>query len=425
MALAENQIPQRLQIALYFGTLMLTLGLADPLGIVNLPILFLLKDTLGRRPPTVAAFETIILTPVYFGLFFGFLRDRWRPFGLGDRGYLLLSAPVAVCAYIWLAIRPISFTSLLAAVLLIMVAFQFMDTAAQAMIAAVGQRYRMTGRLSAVAELLEVSPKIIAMLLGGWMVGHANPRTTFLAAAMITALIACQSLWRPDSNFAEHGKVRVVVEDSRAAVRRLLRHRPLWPTAAILLMWNFAPGWGTSFLYYLSDEVGISSEVFAICKAVHLACIAATALLYGIYCHRKTLRTMLWWGVGLNIFPGVLFLLIHSAPAAIGVSALVGLACGVGNVAVFDLLLRSCPKHLEGSAMMLGFAALTAAEAAGDLLGSFLYDQSGFLLCLVIDALGTLCILPLLRWVPSGVLDSRDQDWKELPSTVNSEAGIV
>ena len=64
---------------------MLTLGLAEPTGLVSLPLLFWLKDGLGLTPQSVAVFEAVALAPLYFGFLFGFLRDRWRPLGRNDR----------------------------------------------------------------------------------------------------------------------------------------------------------------------------------------------------------------------------------------------------------------------------------------------------------------------------------------------------
>ena len=77
--LAPSSRTQR-QLGAYFAVLMLTLGLAEPTGLVSLPLLFWLKDGLGLRPQAIAAFEAVALAPLYFGFVFGFVRDRWRPF---------------------------------------------------------------------------------------------------------------------------------------------------------------------------------------------------------------------------------------------------------------------------------------------------------------------------------------------------------
>ena len=402
MSLPEPPRRQRREIAVYFGALVVTLGIADPQGMIHLPILFALKDALGLRPTSVAVFDAVALLPVYCGVLFGFLRDRWQPFGLGDRGYLMLAPPLAMAGYLWLALHPVGYAGLLVAVLAIMVAFQFMDTSAHALLASVARRTNMTGRLSAVAELAEVAPKVVAVLIGGWLVMNASPQAAFVLAAVLTAAIGAISLWRPRSIFAVESTVATAPGDREVSISRLLRQRTLWPTLAILYLWNFAPGWATPFLYYASDVIHLSSPVFAACKAATLGCIAVAAVGYGAFCHRVSLRRLVVCSVWINAVAGALFLLIGNGTQAVVVCAVVGLATGLGNVAVFDLLLRACPKGMEGSATMLGYAALAAADVCADLLGAWIYDRHGFVPCVVLDVVATLCILPLMLQLARG-----------------------
>ncbi len=399
---------ERREIGAYFGLLMLALGLADPLGIVNLPILYLLKDEFGLRPPAVAAFEAITLLPVYFGFLCGVLRDRWRPAGFGDRAYFLLSAPLAVTGYIWLAATPASYGVLLIGILLITVAFQFMDTVTEALVTVVAQRHSMTGRLSAFTEFADVVPGILAMLAGGWLAAHAGLGTTFSIAAALTATIVLHALWRPRTIFDRPDALSGATAEPRAAISSLWRHRPLLLTVAILMLWNFSPGWGIPFLYFASETIGLSSEAFGLCQAVNLACIAASTLGYGLLCQRQPLGRTLRWGIVLNIFPGALFLVISDTFQAVIVSAVLGAVFGIANVALYDLLRRACPQKMEGSGTMLGFSALTLAGTIGELFGSVLYEHGGFVACLAIEALATACILPLLLRLPKALLDTCD-----------------
>ena len=85
-----------LQIGFYFATLTLASGLGHPDGLLRLPIQFWLKDQLGTSPQQLALFEALACTPVYLAFVFGFLRDHWRPFHFHDRGYLVLSALMAI-----------------------------------------------------------------------------------------------------------------------------------------------------------------------------------------------------------------------------------------------------------------------------------------------------------------------------------------
>jgi hypothetical protein len=391
---------RRGEVAAYFGLLLLTIGLADPQGLVHVRLLYTLKDELGTSPSALAVFDAITMLPVYCGIAFGILRDRWSPFRLGDTGYLLLAAPAAVFGYIWLATAPrVSYAALLAVVLLISVAFQFMETSAHALVAGVAQRLRMTGRLSALAELAEVAPKAIAFAIGGWIVANCASSIAYFGAAALAATIVIPALWRPRAVFAAAPET---TDDaaSVAFMRRLLGARGLGPTIAILFLWNFAPGWATPFLYYLSDQLHATPTLFGICKATTLAAIGTAAVAYAWLCHGHGLGRMLRLSVWVNAVAGLLFLVIADAPQAVAICAVVGLATGLGNVAVFDLLLRACPRKLEGTATTLGYAAFAAADVAGDLLGAVLYERFGFAPCVLLDVVATLSILLLLARLP-------------------------
>ncbi|HUR32346.1 MAG TPA: hypothetical protein VM032_01030, partial [Vicinamibacterales bacterium] len=160
----------------YFATLTLATALGDPGGLLSLPVQFTLKEQFGFGPQRLAAVEVLFFIPVYFGFAFGFIRDRWRLFGWGDRGYLLLGGPVAVLCYLWLARGPTGLVPLLAALFVAMCAYQLFDVAIDALLTAVAQRHLMTGRLSAMVEVTEALPGILAFIAGGWMAAHTSLR---------------------------------------------------------------------------------------------------------------------------------------------------------------------------------------------------------------------------------------------------------
>ena len=113
----------------------------------------------------------------------------------------------------------------------------------------------------------------------------------------------------------------------------------------------------------------------------------------------------------LNVFPGVALLVIHSGPQAIVVAGIIGVLGGFGNVALCDLLLRCCPRDLEGTANMLCLSSFAMAGAAGDLLGAWLYGRGGFAACIAVDALATLLIIPLLARLPDGLTSLKDGEF--------------
>ena len=394
--------------------MLVTLGLAEPTGLVSLPLLFWMKDDLRLAPHSIALFDALVLMPMYLGFGFGFVRDRWRAFGRDDRGLLLIAAPIAIASYCWVAGNPTGWTRLIAGVVVAALAFECLGTTAEALMTAAAQRHEMTGRLSALAEVAEIVPSVAAMLIGGWMATHLAASTSFLVAAAATTIVVAQALWRPKSVF-DAGPGAALAEGGAGALRRLVKHKPLWIVSAALFLWNFSPGWGTPLAFFLSDRLGFSAEAFGAFRAVGFASGALAALVYAILCRHVPLRRLLRWSIVLNVLPAFLLLFAHDTVQALGVSALVGFLLGMLNIALFDLLRRSCPSRLEGSGVMLGYSFFSIGGMFGDVLGSWMFERAGLAACLTVDAIATVGVFAACTLVPREVLASRDGESDVIP----------
>jgi MFS family permease len=403
----EPSATTRAHLGLYFGILLLTLGLAEPNGLISLPVLFWLKDGLQLSPHSLAVFDAITLVPTYFTFAFGFLRDRWKPLGRSDRGYFLLLVPIASASYCWLAAGAHTWTRLLLGILVATAAFEALAATTEALMTAAAQHHVMTGRLSAVSEVAEMVPSIASFLIGGWMASHVALPATFLVAAALTSLVLVQTLWRP-SLVVSHSTLAASNEKHTQAIRQLLRDRTLLPAVGVLLLWNFSPGFGTPLLYFLSDHVRVSPEVYGTYQAVADASSAVAAFVYAVTCRRFPLGRILKWTLAANLLVGFLLLLAGNGVQAVTIGAIIGLVLGMGNIGLFDLLRRSCPPRLEGTGMMLGYSVFAASGTVSDLLGAWLYEHGGFVPCLVGDAIATAGIFPLLMRVPHAVLAARE-----------------
>src|ERR1700722_5777527 len=91
---------RRLGLFLFAGLLMLLLNLGDPaVGLINIPVSFFLKNRLHLAAHEQAMFRLWIGAPLFVSFCFGFLRDRWSPFGSGDRGHLMLFGVLTAAIY--------------------------------------------------------------------------------------------------------------------------------------------------------------------------------------------------------------------------------------------------------------------------------------------------------------------------------------
>jgi MFS family permease len=396
------------EVLSYFAILNIAIGLGSPLGIAAIPITYFLKDALHLTPVRLAVFLAIASIPVCGGFAFGFIRDRWRSARWGDRQYLFACAVVAAGGYLWLATSPIDYYKLLSLVVVIVGVYVMIFASAQALMTGVAQAHGMTGRLSVAFSFGYFTPAVISALAGGWLVAHASVRGTFLIAGGVTIVIAMQAFWRLEAA-NEFESALTPRENGFAAIRRLIRHRPLWPAAAIYFLWNFSPGWGTPMFYHLTEHVRISSELFGTFTALQSLFFLPTTLLYGYLCTRAPLSRLLWWGTIVAILQGPIMFLALGPTSTIIVAILYGLFGGFATAAYIDLIMRSCPKGLEGTAMMVANTSMFAlAGNAGNLLGSWIYSNGGFASAVIITTLATALIVPLLRAVPSHLTATRD-----------------
>jgi hypothetical protein len=102
-------------------------------------------------------------------------------------------------------------------------------------------------------------------------------------------------------------------------------------------------------------------------------------------------------------------LFIHTPTQSYWAALAMGLLGGIGQPAFMDLAMRSTPKGLEGSMMMLLWTMYWIAVKAGDLWGADLFDHhGGFNTTLWATIAVYAAILPVLLFVPRHVVAGRD-----------------
>jgi hypothetical protein len=120
----------RQRIFLYLGVLIVLLAFGSATGgVIDIPISFFLKNRLHLKAHEVADFRLASSIPLYLSFVFGFIRDTWNPFRMGDRGFILLFGTITASVYVFSAFTPISYGTLLVAVVLLTTSFLFVASA--------------------------------------------------------------------------------------------------------------------------------------------------------------------------------------------------------------------------------------------------------------------------------------------------------
>jgi len=398
---------------LYFGCMTLFIALASPGGLlVDIQTSYILKNQLHATATQISIFRLLTGIPVYMAFAFGLARDHWNPLGLRDRGFFLIFAPATALAFIWMASSGFSYERLIVGVMLAMLSSRFVAAAYQGLIALVGQEKLMSGRLSALLNVIGSVPVVASAFASGYISDHLGAKEALFLVAMFNMLTAVLGLWKPIPVFGHiYEKPHARRTDFVGNVRRLVRHKAVYPAVLICFLWNFAPGAATPLQFYLTNELHASDSVYSYYNGIFAAAFIPTFLLYGFLCKKVPLNKLLWWGTIVAVPQMIPLAFIHSANLALVLAAPIGLMGGVATAAYFDLAMRSCPPGLQGTLMMLVDGVFALSARAGDLLGSWIYNSSttlGFTYCVIATTAVYAMILPLISLAPKELIATKD-----------------
>jgi predicted MFS family arabinose efflux permease len=412
MATAQIDPPRARPIYLYFTFLSLLVYLLAPEWFLDIPTSYMLKNRLHATAPQVSTFRLLTGIPLYVAFLFGLVRDLWNPFGWRDRGYFLLFAPLTAAVYIWIAVSPFSYGHLLIGVILAMATFRFILAGFQGFIALIGQETLMTGRLSTLASTCYQIAIIAAAVLSGAVSENFTPSQTFYLMAGLTLLIGAFGFWKPSAVFGHaYEKPQAKGSDFRGDVRRLLRHRAIYPAVLITFLWWFNPGLNTPVQFYLTNHLHASDDAYSNFLGVFAVSCIPTYLLYGYLCTKMRASRLLWWSTLIAVPQMVPLLFVHDATSTLIFAIPMGLMGGMATAAYFDLSVRSCPPGLHGTLMMLVSGGWMLGMRGGDLLGARLYASSpehGFLYCVIATTIVYALILPVILLIPKEVIATTD-----------------
>ena len=416
------------RILLYFGPLTLLIYLLAPEQLLDIPTSYMLKNQLHATASQVSIFRVMTGIPIYLGFVFGMTRDLWSPMSLRDRGYLMLFPSLTAVILVVMALSPVTYTALLIGMTAAMISFRFIIAAYQGLIALIGQEALMSGRLSVLWSVFSYLTLGAAAFAAGFFTEHMTPRETFLTVAPLTLLISLFGLWKPGAVFLHtYDSPLARGSDLLGDIKRLLRHRAIYPALLINFLWVFTPGVQTALQYQLTDHLHAADSIYADYYGIYIVSFLPTFLLYGFLCTRASHRTLLWCAT-LTAVPAIIPLaFIHSGDQALLVAMPMGLLGGLATAAYYDLAMRSCPAGLQGTFMMLTAGITVLSLRGSDFLGSWIYASSsvhGFVYCVIATTASTALILSVIPLVPKQLTATADGEANGLrEAAILSDAG--
>jgi MFS family permease len=397
----------------YFTPLTLLVYLVMPHGyLLDFATSYMLKDQLHASATQVSAFRLLTAIPVYLSVVFGLTRDLWNPLGRRDRGYFLIFAPITAAVFAWMAYSQLTYTSLFIGMFLVMFFFRFVAAGQWALLALVGQEKLMSGRLSALWNVVSSVPYIAGSLAAGWIAEHLPPRETFILMAALSMLTFFFAFWKPAAVFRHaYDRPQAKGADLIGDIKRLLRHRAVYPAVLIMFMFQFAPGSNTPLQFYLTNQLHASDAIYTDYYAIFSVAFIPMFFIYGWVCKKVSLRTLLWVGTILTVPQMMPLAFVHSAQMALWLALPIGMMGGIAAAAYYDLAMRSCPPGLQGALMMMVDGVFLLSYRGGDILGAQIYASSaryGFLYCALATTAVYALILAVIPFIPKDLIATAD-----------------
>ena len=392
----------------YLGLLVLLVAFCDPNeGFIAIPLGFILKNKLNFEAYQLSAFRLVAAIPLYFSFVFGLARDTWNPLGLMDRGYLIIFSAISVALYLFFAFTPATYLTVLATIFLLTSAFLFIDSAKYGLSSVLARQHAMSGQVSVLWSVFTALPTVAVLVIGGHVSDVVEGidaglaiKSLFILGAVLVFMLAIFGLWKPAHVFARVRPEYPSNEPIAGKLKRFIAHWPIYPALLIWLLFKFAPGVSTPLQYYLQDSLNAADHHWGEWNAIFYASRIPVYLLYAMLCRRFPLRTLIWIGTLVTIPQFLPLLFVDTVTKALIAAALIGIMGAIANAAYLDLIIRSCPRGLQGTTIMLASALYYVSNRFGDVLGILLYSHGGFAACVTAITIVYCLIVPVLLLVP-------------------------
>jgi hypothetical protein len=411
MATATGSSKTR-RLLLYFGLMSLLVNVVNPGFLLDIPTSYMLKNTLRASASQISGFRLLTGIPFYLGFVFGMARDLWSPFGRRDPGYFLLFVPVMALVLGSMGLSRTTYTGLLIGMLAATISYSFLFAAFQGLMALIGQEALMSGRMSALSNIFLFLSVGAAYFASGFMTEYLTPRQIFLMVLILTVTLSVFGFWKPRSVFSHtyddpHAKGTHFLGD----LKRLLKHRAIYPVVLINLLWNFTPGSYTPMQFFLTNQLHASDAIYADFAGLYNLFFLPSVLLYGFLCTKFPPRKLLWWSVIVGVPQFIPMAFVHTGRQALLTAVLIGLLGGLANAACIDIAIRACPPGLQGTLMMMIAACFALSSRGGDVLGSWIYalnPEYGFQYCVIAITVTYALILAVIPFVPKEITATAD-----------------
>jgi hypothetical protein len=389
--------------------------IAQPGVIGRLPLRLLLKDELHFTAQTLAAFMLIATFAWNVKPIAGILSDAFPLFGTRRRHYMLLGAGLSALCWFLTGSVPRHYWPLLLATFGANTFMVIASTVMGGLMVEAGQKYGISGRISAIRQALQSIVSVGNGVLGGYLAAVAFGWTVGIATGLLVvlAVVTFFTLTERPQLSRRHD----VLHEAGRQIRTLGRSWPLWAAGIFLALVYISPGFTTPLLYLQTDTLKFSMPYIGLMETIEGLTGLGGALVYAFLCRRFNLRQLLVTAIAINALFTLTYLRYASGTAP-GIHAFGGFVVICSELALMDLAVRATPRGCESLGFALMMSARNFALGGSDVIGSWLLDSRGwtFPQLVWLNAGTTALVLVFIPLLPELLMLHRDGEATSAPA---------
>src|SRR5206468_11455744 len=113
---------------------------------------------------------------------------------------------------------------------------------------------------------------------------------TFVVLALLAGGIAIFGIWKPRAVFTDlYTRPQARGSDIVGDIKRLFKHKAMYPAVLLIFLFQFAPGSNTPLQYYLTNHLHASDAVYGDFQGIFAASFIPVFMIYGYLCKRVAL----------------------------------------------------------------------------------------------------------------------------------------
>lgn len=385
-------------------------------ALANMVLSLFLKETLHWSILQMTMMGTIIAIPWFFKILYGVASDNFPLFGYRRKPYLAAASILSVLSWAALAaLHHTGFWYFTGLFLLSNIASCAMDVIIDGYVVQQSTDLKMTNQYQNLSWGSRAAGAACSSWLGGWLAAHFGVYQVFWMQVPIVALQLPFALLLNESKITvSHAKnsLQIFKDALIAPIKDFAGNKQLLWVTLFMVLGLFSPSYGTPFFFRMRDMLHFSPQFLGLLGSVGSGGEIVGCIVFAKFLSNVPIKRLLYISVFIWAVNTAAVLLIVDGTTAIAVQ-IVGAVTGyISFVPTLSIAAKICQKtKYEATMFAILMSFHNIAVQGSNLLGSWLYQYTGFFWLVIISTVTTFMVLPVIKKIQD--VESRESSFSK------------